>query len=446
MQPQSSNKFVQNEKEQDMKMKMKVVLPLPIFMAPAAETQTRKATINLDKAIAYELKHGRKLDPKMDTKKLRRTVSNRLSAQRSRVRKAQQIHDMESKVTELENTITMVRLRVESVKENRRVLQQQNEALERLVQIRLQEANVAQMVAEKNKAELGRLKDSVYVYSQAIKHQEMAASFDPNSGSSRIQPSNVGGSSGDVGKMREYWKKEMMRKMISPLPLPPRQPRASSSLSSPPEKSKVSMDLDMAIAFELVHGRKIDVNMDVKLLRRLSAQRSRLKRSQFITDLERRVKELEEVVASLSPRIQGYHEKKRSLRLENDSLRTILEIRAAESKMAEERLEEKRREIREMKEALARANGDQQASSSQHDLGSNELKPKPYSIQFYQERLMQLEMNQFISQELNTGGAEPRQDSVMKSTCDGDEGEEEEVDKYLNLTDEEELDLHLANL
>ncbi|KAG6412499.1 hypothetical protein SASPL_125178 [Salvia splendens] len=248
--------------------------------------------------------------------------------------------------------------------------------------------------------------------------------------------------------MREYWKKEMMRKMNSPLPLPPRQPR----LSSQPEKSKVSMDLDMAIAFELVHGRKIDVNMDVKLLRRtisnrLSAQRSRWKRSQFITDLERRVKELEEVVASLSPRIQGYHEKKRSLRLENDSLRTILEIRAAESKIAEERLEEKRREIREMKEALARAKGDQQPCSPQHDLGPNELKPKkPYSIQYYQERLMQLEMNQFISQELNTSGTEPRQDSVMESTCDGDEEEEEEVCKYLNLADEEELDLHLANL
>ena len=101
-----------------------------------------------------------------------------------------------------------------------------------------------------------------------------------------------------------------------------------------------------------------------------------------------------------------------------------------------------------MKEALARADGDQQPSSSQHDLGSIEPKPKPYSIQFYQERLMQLEMNQFISQELNTSGAEPRHDSVMESTCDGDEEEEgeEEVDKYLNLADEEELDLHLANL
>lgn len=118
-----------------------------------------------------------------------------------------------------------------------------------------------------------------------------------------------------------------------------------------------------------------------------------------------------------------------------------IEIKKIQKIVCAERLEEKRREIREMKEALARANGDPQPSSLQRALASNELNPKPYSIQFYQERLMQLEMNQFISQELNTGGAE------MESTCDGDEGgEEEEVDKYLNLADEEELDLHPANL
>ena len=50
---------------------------------------------------------------------------------------------------------------------------------------------------------------------------------------------------------------------------------------------------------------------------------------------ELRIFFFQEVVATLSPRIQGYHERKRSLRLENDSLRTILEIRAAESKIAE---------------------------------------------------------------------------------------------------------------
>ncbi|KAL1545034.1 hypothetical protein AAHA92_21806 [Salvia divinorum] len=148
----SKNKVVEKEEQDQVKMKV-----ASFIMGPPSET--RKATVNLDKAIEYELKHGRKLDPKMDRKKLRRTVSNRLSAQRSRVKKAQHIHEMESRVTELEDTITVLRLRVERFKEKRRLLQLQNEALERLAQIRLHEANHAQMVLEKSKAELARLKE-----------------------------------------------------------------------------------------------------------------------------------------------------------------------------------------------------------------------------------------------------------------------------------------------
>lgn len=59
----------------------------------------------------------------------------------------------------------------------------------------------------------------------------------------------------------EYWKKEMM-KLKSPLP--PRQPTPSS----PAENSRLNMSLDMAIQFELIHGRKLDANMDTKTLRR----------------------------------------------------------------------------------------------------------------------------------------------------------------------------------
>ncbi|KAG6436768.1 hypothetical protein SASPL_101670 [Salvia splendens] len=127
------------------------------LMAPPPET--RKATLNLDKAIEHELQHGRKLDPKMDRKKLRRTVSNRLSAQRSRVKKAEHIHEMERRATDLEDTITVLKIRVERFKEKKRLLQLQNEALERLMQIRLHEANVAQSVVDKSKAELARLKE-----------------------------------------------------------------------------------------------------------------------------------------------------------------------------------------------------------------------------------------------------------------------------------------------
>lgn len=65
---ESSKKVFVNEEEQDVKMKVALQLPPPL--PPTSET--RKATLNLDKAIEYELKHGRKLDPKMDRKKLRR--------------------------------------------------------------------------------------------------------------------------------------------------------------------------------------------------------------------------------------------------------------------------------------------------------------------------------------------------------------------------------------
>lgn len=71
-------RFVESVEEQDVKMKIPLMMaplppplppPAPIFIAPA---ETRKSTLNLDKAIEYELKHGRKLDPMMDRKKLRR--------------------------------------------------------------------------------------------------------------------------------------------------------------------------------------------------------------------------------------------------------------------------------------------------------------------------------------------------------------------------------------
>ncbi|KAH6814224.1 hypothetical protein C2S51_023242 [Perilla frutescens var. frutescens] len=121
--------------------------------------ESRTGTINLDKAIQYELKHGPKLDPKMDPKKLRRTVSNRLSAQRSRERKADYIHDMERKAYELEVTLIIMGEKMARLLEQRRLLKLQNEALQQLLLLRQHQANHSQMVLEKNKAEMNRLKE-----------------------------------------------------------------------------------------------------------------------------------------------------------------------------------------------------------------------------------------------------------------------------------------------
>lgn len=109
--------------------------------------------------------------------------------------------------------------------------------------------------------------------------------------------------------------------------------------------------------------------------------------------------------------------------------------------MRAEKLGERRREIRELKEALIKENDEGQLPPNSEQMQASsldELSPKPYSIEFYQERLMQLEMNQFISQELNP---EPQLDSMIELTFDDDD-EEEEVDRYLNLEEGEELNLH----
>ncbi|KAH6825846.1 hypothetical protein C2S53_018210 [Perilla frutescens var. hirtella] len=132
------------------------IQPTAFFLPPP---ETRSATINLDKAIEFELKHGRKLDPQMDRKKLRRTVSNRISAQKSRLRKAQYIHDMERKVNELEETLTFLEEKSARWLEKRRLLKVQNETLHHLLAIRENQANQAQMVFEKNKAEVNRLRE-----------------------------------------------------------------------------------------------------------------------------------------------------------------------------------------------------------------------------------------------------------------------------------------------
>lgn len=71
--------------------------------------------------------------------------------------------------------------------------------------------------------------------------------------------------------------------------------------------------------------------------------------------------------------------------------------------------------------------------------GQEEPGPKPYSIEFYQQRLMEMEMNQFIEHELNNNNAgrraaEPEIDSLIEMSFDEEEGVE--VDQYLNLDDD----------
>ncbi|KAL6493359.1 hypothetical protein OROGR_032493 [Orobanche gracilis] len=122
-------------------------------------TQTQGVSFTLDKAVEYELKHGSKLDPNMDRRKLRRTISNRLSAQRSRIRKAQYINGMEKMVNDLEELISYLTPRMQSYQEKRRLLLLQNDSLQKLMEFRMNESKLSEIEVEQKRAELSRLKE-----------------------------------------------------------------------------------------------------------------------------------------------------------------------------------------------------------------------------------------------------------------------------------------------
>ncbi|KAL7152230.1 hypothetical protein ABFS83_04G083300 [Erythranthe nasuta] len=133
--------------------------PSSINLASTANDTHPRAALTLDEAIEYELKHGRRLDPNMDQRKLRRTVSNRLSAERSRIKKVKYIDQMEKTVIELEKLILFLTPQVETQLENKKELMEENESLQKLAAIRLNESKLAELEVERKQAEIARLKE-----------------------------------------------------------------------------------------------------------------------------------------------------------------------------------------------------------------------------------------------------------------------------------------------
>nr|GLL42917.1 basic leucine zipper 19 [Ipomoea trifida] len=88
------------------------------------------APLTLEQLIKYESSQGRRVDPSMDLTKLRKTISNRLSAQRCRNKKAHYMQEMEKKVTDLQATISFLRPEIENYKHKKNVLTMQNASLQ----------------------------------------------------------------------------------------------------------------------------------------------------------------------------------------------------------------------------------------------------------------------------------------------------------------------------
>ncbi|XP_033517054.1 basic leucine zipper 19-like [Nicotiana tomentosiformis] len=146
------------------------------------------------------------------------------------------------------------------------------------------------------------------------------------------------------------------------------EPELALSLKSPTDnqdelpvnRRKVPLTLDQAIDFELNKpGRNVDSDVDLKKLRRtvsnrLSAQRSRIKKTEYITELEKKVKDLQDTIAYLSPEIENYKEKQTMLRMQRKYLQEQLDSFTDRSKLRTVQIEEMKLELRRLKE-LAKA-------------------------------------------------------------------------------------------
>ncbi|XP_025886059.2 transcription factor VIP1-like [Solanum lycopersicum] len=113
---------------------------------------------SLEEALNSEIKHGQ-VDPNMNMKKLRRTISNRLSAQRSRMRKTEYIDLLKKEAKDLEERIAFLGRKIENDKDNNKKLQLENQMLQLQLDSITNKSNLLAVQNEELKAELKRLKE-----------------------------------------------------------------------------------------------------------------------------------------------------------------------------------------------------------------------------------------------------------------------------------------------
>ncbi|KAJ8559462.1 hypothetical protein K7X08_003520 [Anisodus acutangulus] len=167
------------------------------------------------------------------------------------------------------------------------------------------------------------------------------------------------------------------------------------------EPSNKLLALDEAMDFELKHV-NIDPNVDLKKLRRtisnrLSAQRARNKRVDYIAELEKKVKNLEGRIAFDTPEIENEKDKYKMLKLEGQMLREQLDSVTDKSKLLTVEIEENKLELRRLK-GLPKALKNEHDSRSIHLFDIERQGSNPYDES---ESTAWMDMDQGIDQYLN---------------------------------------------
>ncbi|TYI26467.1 hypothetical protein ES332_A05G116200v1 [Gossypium tomentosum] len=132
-------------------------------LMPPVENSARTEAANVD---VVQVRGGHLPEQNMDPKKLKRVISNRLSAHRSRIRKIQRLCDMEKKVQSLETLVAVLSSKVQREKDKQFLLRiEQQELRERIEAFANRETMVDARI-EKRRAEIESLRQPQFTSQQ----------------------------------------------------------------------------------------------------------------------------------------------------------------------------------------------------------------------------------------------------------------------------------------
>ncbi|KAL0736394.1 hypothetical protein Bca4012_012604 [Brassica carinata] len=120
------------------------------------EEEKKAGYVNYEVEPGFTIRLRQNIDPAMDPKKLRRIVSNRVAAQKSRWKKLQYIDDLVKKSRDLH--VSMLRSQVEMASEQKRCLEREQLELKESMSGWIQRFISDQGEIEANTAEIERLK------------------------------------------------------------------------------------------------------------------------------------------------------------------------------------------------------------------------------------------------------------------------------------------------
>ncbi|KAF8115590.1 hypothetical protein N665_0025s0058 [Sinapis alba] len=125
------------------------------------EEEKKAGYVNYEVEPGFTIRLRQNIDPTMDPKKLKRIVSNRVAAQKSRWKKLQYIDDLVTKSRDLDWQVSLLRSQVEMASEQKRCLEREQLELKESMSGWIQRFISDQREIEANTAEIERLKKKI---------------------------------------------------------------------------------------------------------------------------------------------------------------------------------------------------------------------------------------------------------------------------------------------